>query len=762
MLRHGCGDQACPHCPRGTRRPTVYAARALAQQHLLTNKRLCPSVSKLFVPLINFSRPAAPESLIMRIRSGKPPKSESPPQNRPIGIMVRPQHVHKQQTKKTKDPIKEKPVKDVGQYKLRRLSGQTMEKVSALDCHADDEVIEITNHTKDDSFLQQILTSLSDVRLLTQSFTDAPKYRVHRNIITNQASVHLVFDELDRRHLPVVFDALYRAVHDPEFEEATCSQQIHIMHLAWQALASSDSALEIGGRPLAMTLVDLGTGKARLEALSTFIGNYEMLCAEPIINIIQSLLVYRWDGEYTVEGFRGKCLKLLKYLYHNFSTNTFLAPLFENDTVGKTALSERHQRRFAEAFSHPEETILDHPYLFTPSQKFALFEFWVVSSMENQHKQGWGLRRVARHFQNMGFRYEPHESAYFGIKAERQDLLHQVTEAITKRPISVLRKPMKVKYESEQGIDLAGLTADLLSRVIKQSITRCLKLNLLRESIGVWFQEGASSPQEFRRLGMLIGLAMYNGVKSLPLDFPPMFYKKLVDEPLELGDMIDFDPELYRGWQHLFYYDVEGLYFEYTYKLEEIVTFVMEWDGDKPKMVTRENRGQYIQALFKTATSTLISDSFNALQEGLESIIPRRVLRLFNSFELQSLLAGQRVIDVEETVEQLKRVTVYDGYTAEDSVIQNLWTVLSSGTPTQFSQFLDLITASDRIPASFPANFRLSIFKSGTDEEMLPRGQTCMHGLGLPAYGSLEKLKEKLFMALESFSAPGGDAFHLD
>lgn len=131
MLRHGCPDRSCPCCPRAKRRPTVYAARALAQQYLLSNKRLCPSVAELFVPLINFSRPPAPESLIMRIRSGKAPKSESPPQKPPIGIMVRPQHVHKQ-AKKVKEPIKEKPVKDVGQYKLRRLSGQTMEKVRSL------------------------------------------------------------------------------------------------------------------------------------------------------------------------------------------------------------------------------------------------------------------------------------------------------------------------------------------------------------------------------------------------------------------------------------------------------------------------------------------------------------------------------------------------------------------------------------------------------------------------------------------------------
>lgn len=128
MLRHGCEDRSCRFCPRGKRRPTVYTARAFAQQYLLANKPLCPKVAQLFVPLINFSRPPAPESLIMRVRSGKVPKSDIPLVKPPIGIMVRPQHVHKQ-PKKAKEPIKEKPIKDIGQYKLRRLSGHSMEKV---------------------------------------------------------------------------------------------------------------------------------------------------------------------------------------------------------------------------------------------------------------------------------------------------------------------------------------------------------------------------------------------------------------------------------------------------------------------------------------------------------------------------------------------------------------------------------------------------------------------------------------------------------
>jgi hypothetical protein len=128
MLRHGCEDKDCAFCPKGKKRPTVYAARAFAQQYVIYNKPICPRIAALYVPLINFSRPPAPESLIMRVRSGKIPPVETPVAKPNIGINVRPQHVTKPK-QKVKEPVKDKPIESVGQYKLRRLSGQTMEKV---------------------------------------------------------------------------------------------------------------------------------------------------------------------------------------------------------------------------------------------------------------------------------------------------------------------------------------------------------------------------------------------------------------------------------------------------------------------------------------------------------------------------------------------------------------------------------------------------------------------------------------------------------
>jgi hypothetical protein len=73
----------------------------------------------------------APESFIQRLRYGRILAVETPIAKPPnIGIMVRPPHVTKHKPK-LKETIKEKQVVNVGQYKLRRLSGQCMEKVCA-------------------------------------------------------------------------------------------------------------------------------------------------------------------------------------------------------------------------------------------------------------------------------------------------------------------------------------------------------------------------------------------------------------------------------------------------------------------------------------------------------------------------------------------------------------------------------------------------------------------------------------------------------
>jgi len=131
MLRFGCEEEDCKICRKGKKRPTIYAAKAFAQQLIMLNRKLCPRIADLYVPLINFTRPASSESLIMRVRCGKVPDEEPPPVVKPkIGIMIRPQHVHKHKPKSTEKPVKEKIWDLDGHYRLRTLSTTIMKQVS--------------------------------------------------------------------------------------------------------------------------------------------------------------------------------------------------------------------------------------------------------------------------------------------------------------------------------------------------------------------------------------------------------------------------------------------------------------------------------------------------------------------------------------------------------------------------------------------------------------------------------------------------------
>jgi hypothetical protein len=95
----------------------------------MSNRKICPRVAELYVPLINFARAPAPESLVMRVRCGKIPEVETPVAKPNIGINVRPQHVQKHK-QKVKEVVRDKPIMSVGQcYKLRRLSCQSIGKV---------------------------------------------------------------------------------------------------------------------------------------------------------------------------------------------------------------------------------------------------------------------------------------------------------------------------------------------------------------------------------------------------------------------------------------------------------------------------------------------------------------------------------------------------------------------------------------------------------------------------------------------------------
>ena len=90
----------------------------------------------------------------------------------------------------------------------------------------------------------------------------------------------------------------------------------------------------------------------------------------------------------------------------------------------------------------------------------------------------------------------------------------------------------------------------------------------IEESRCVWFNSSSlESEKEFELVGILLGLAIYNGI-ILDVHFPLVIYKKLQGEMLSLQDLMNIQPSLAKSLQQLldFEGDVEDT-FCYTFQV---------------------------------------------------------------------------------------------------------------------------------------------------------------------------------------------------
>ena len=136
------------------------------------------------------------------------------------------------------------------------------------------------------------------------------------------------------------------------------------------------------------------------------------------------------------------------------------------------------------------------------------------------------------------------------------------------------------------------------------------------------------SSEEYRLVGALIGLAVYNNV-LLDVHFPKIMYEKLLQKTdFKLIDMMSIDNLLYEGL-------VKLLEFEPKEEIENVFcrTFEVEWDeyGLTKKQllipngnnipVNSENRVFYVEKLIKWMLVDSIATQFDSLFAGFSSVI---------------------------------------------------------------------------------------------------------------------------------------------
>ncbi|KAI9990062.1 hypothetical protein PInf_020368 [Phytophthora infestans] len=348
---------------------------------------------------------------------------------------------------------------------------------------------------------------------------------------------------------------------------------------------------------------------------------------------------------------------------------------------------------------------------------------------------------------------ESSASPYLLLKVRREHIVEDAMQQLVHLSASAetLKKPLKVKFVGEEGIDEGGVQKEFFQILIRQLLDPAYGMFTYdEETRTLWFNsDSLEATMEFELIGTLLGLAIYNAV-ILDVSFPHIVYKKLRGCSLGLEDLELALPDLGRGLRQLLKFegDVEGVYqrnFEYSYEVFGEVKTVDLKPGGSSIPVTNDNREEYVTLYVDYVLNKSVSRQYSAFHQGFHQVCNDEVLNMFRWEELQLLICGSSDLDFEA----LEEATHYeDGFTENSEVIRDFWIIVHALPSEDKKKLLRFATGSDRVPIRGLSNLVFVISRNGSDSERLPAAHTCFNHLLLPEYSSREKLKERLLLAI--------------
>jgi len=385
-----------------------------------------------------------------------------------------------------------------------------------------------------------------------------------------------------------------------------------------------------------------------------------------------------------------------------------------------------------------------YPFLFDASTKRRLLMF--ESQMRQQSE---AQNAIARSFL-LGA-----ESPYLILSVRRSNLMSDTLNQLVAQPASAMRKPLRVVFDGEEGIDEGGPRRELFQLLMKEVFDAKYGLFTYHERTReFWFNQSGipGSEREYFLAGLLLGLAIYNSV-TLDVHFPRFLYKKLLGVASgSLFDLHDVNPELASGLEKLLAYggeDVEDVFclnWEAAYEAFGEPHTVELCPGGKEKPVTAANKRAYVAAYVDWYLNKSIGAGFKEFSRGFVSVMSGPALMLFRPEELELLVAGTPHLDFK----QLEAVATYDGgYHAAHPTIKALWRTIHSMTHEQQSNLLMFFSGCGKAPVGGLGKLPFKVQRAGPDSDRLPTASVCFGILLLPEYDSEAKLREKLLKAIE-------------
>ena len=217
---------------------------------------------------------------------------------------------------------------------------------------------------------------------------------------------------------------------------------------------------------------------------------------------------------------------------------------FYNDAVNQEVNLKEDYRRWKS--TRGEFSFCEHGFVLEPASKSRILMYDATAQMTHEF-EGAILRSL----------FVGATSPYLVVKVRRSHLIHDTLLQMGMRKDD-LKKPLKVQFAGEDGIDEGGVQKEFFQLIFSQIFDVSYGMFVYDEDARLyWFNRSSlENEREFELIGIILGAAIYNGV-ILDARFPHVVYKKLMGQAVGLADLKRAFPPLAHGFQQLLDHDAD-------------------------------------------------------------------------------------------------------------------------------------------------------------------------------------------------------------
>lgn len=581
-----------------------------------------------------------------------------------------------------------------------------------------------------------------DLRLLATAFVadNATRHKVDFNQVAEAFSVlnEMTYDE----RLPK--DWLRASLSRFELTDywALYLPRITLIFLANPALFDTDLYSSL--QDLAGTLTSFPT---TYKQLSDLIDEVPTELMQHAVQVFQQYLTIKFceltrPSEFVVVE------RVIKVLECYQSSNRRLPRIptseFYNDAANQEQNMVNHYKAWLDNRSLGSQrfTLVNYPWLLNASSKSKLLSYESMNQMRSEMFESLLEGRF-----NGGI-----AMPFFTLEVNRGNLLEDTLGALVSGDKN-LRMELKVHFVGEDGVDEGGVKKEFFQLIVKELFDPIYSMfNYFPESRLYWFNPRTlESSVNFELIGILFGLAIYNGV-ILNVSFPAAVYKKLLKVPTTIDDLEQLNPELVRGFKQLLAFegDVEQTFCKNfvgeTVAFDEVELHELKPGGSEISL-TRDNREEFVQLYVDWFLNHSVSHLFDSFYRGFWKVCGGEMLQTCMPEELELMICGNSELNFYE----LQQTTRYEnGYTEKSAVVVWFWEIVHAYDLEHKKKFLSFTTGSDRAPIDGLGSLHLKVLRNGPDTDRLLTASTCFNYLLLPEYSSKEKLLRMLNLAIEN------------